>query len=542
MPRPQERSLRAWALGLSLVVAVGSIGVLAYQAVGLDRSHRAVAESVLRDYSAFAADQFSRLAAERVTALAKTILAPVACGESAQARRLAAVNRTQASSCANPTVVDGFFEADATTSRIVFTTGAIENSVPEVSERLAVERPFGFGLVSSNGPPRVVGYWSDAVPGTEKNVVGFIAPASILQPVFDEIVRNERLLPGLLIEPAQNREYLTIAVRDVHGTSVYRSGDDAGAFAIDRAIGSPRGNMQVRLAISETAASRLIIGGVPRSRLPLLLSLLVVALGLLAIGTWQIQRERRIAQMQVDFVRSASHELRTPLAQLRLFTETLQLGRVRSWSEVLSSMAFVDQQSRRLSRLVENLLTFAHGGQQRRARLEPIELGAFLSETGRGFQPIVDAVGQTLRLEPCAECAAVGDREWLTQVVLNLLDNATKYGPKGQTITVRAECHDGQARIVIDDQGPGIPPEDRKRIFAPFVRLSREHERSTGGTGIGLAVATELTTAMNGTIWADDAPTGARLIVALPIAAAVATGGSASRDTSPSPGSRTQVA
>ena len=245
--------------------------------------------------------------------------------------------------------------------------------------------------------------------------------------------------------------------------------------------------------------------------------------------------------MQVDFVRSASHELCTPLAQLRLFTETLQLGRVRSWSEVLSSMAFVDQQSRRLSRLVENLLTFAHGGQQRRARLEPIELGAFLSETGRGFQPIVDAVGQTLRLEPCGECVALGDREWLTQVVLNLLDNATKYGPKGQTITVRAECHDEQARIVIDDQGPGIPPEDRKRIFAPFVRLAREHERSTGGTGIGLAIATELVTAMQGRIWADAAHNGARLTVELPLVAAGDQRSSASIDASPSE-SRTQVA
>jgi signal transduction histidine kinase len=542
MSRPRERSLRAWALAVSLVFAVGSIGVLAYQAVGLDRSHRAVAESVLRDYSAFAADQFSRLAAERVTALAKTILAPVACGESAQARRLAAVDRSQASSCANPTVVDGFFEADAATGRIVFTTGAVDTSVHEAAERLAIDRPFGFGLASNNGQPRVVGYWSDAVPGTEKNVVGFIAPASILRPVFDEIIKGERLLPGLLIEPAQNQDYLTIDVRDTQGRSVYRSREHAGAFASDRPVGAPHGNMQVRLTINDAAAGRLIIGGVPRSRLPLLLSLLVVAVGLLAVGTWQVQRERRIAQMQVDFVRSASHELRTPLAQLRLFTETLQLGRVRSWSEVLSSMAFVDQQSRRLSRLVENLLTFAHGGQQRRAHLEPIELGAFLAETVRGFQPIVDAVGQDLRFEQGDSCVARGDREWLTQIVLNLLDNATKYGPKGQTITVRAECRDGQARIVIDDQGPGIPPEDRKRIFAPFVRLAREHERSTGGTGIGLAVATELTTAMNGTIWADDAPTGARLIVALPVAAAGATGGSASSETSPSPESRTQVA
>ena len=545
MSRPQQRSLRAWALGFSLIVAVGSIGVLAYQAVGLDRSHRAVAEGVLRDYSAFAADQFSRLAAERITTLNKTILAPVACGASTQIRHAAAVDRTAAAaqaSCANPTAVDGFFEADAATGRIVFATGAVEHSIREAAESLAIDGPFGFGLVSGDGPPRVVGYWSDAIPGVAKGVVGFIAPAAILQPVFDDIVRNERLLPGLLIEPAQNRDYLTIDVRDAHGASVYRSGEYADGFAIDRPVGSPHGNMQVRLAISEAAAAQLIIGGMPRSRLPLLLSLLAVAMGLLAVGTWQVQRERRLAQMQVDFVRSASHELRTPLAQIRLFTETLQLGRVRSWSEVLSSMAFVDQQSRRLSRLVENLLTFAHGGQQRRAHLEPIELGGFLAETVRGFRPIVGAVGQDLRLEQGDNCVARGDREWLTQIVLNLLDNATKYGPKGQTITIRAECRDGQARIVIDDQGPGIPPEDRKRIFAPFVRLAREHERSTGGTGIGLAVATELTTAMNGTIWADDAPTGARLIVALPIAAAGATGGSASSDTSPSPEPRTQVA
>ena len=226
MSRPQQRSLRAWALGFSLVVAVGSIGVLVYQAVGLDRSHRAVAEGVLRDYSAFAADQFSRLAAERITALSKTILAPVACGASPQIRRAAAAAR--ASSCANPTAVDGFFEADLATGGIVFATGAVESSIREAFERLATEGPFGFGLVSGDGPPRVVGYWSDAVPGATKAVVGFIAPAAILQPVFDEIVRNERLLPGLLIEPAQNRDYLTIDVRDAHGTSVYRSGDEHG--------------------------------------------------------------------------------------------------------------------------------------------------------------------------------------------------------------------------------------------------------------------------------------------------------------------------
>jgi signal transduction histidine kinase len=275
--------------------------------------------------------------------------------------------------------------------------------------------------------------------------------------------------------------------------------------------------MRVRVAINDTAADRLIIGGVPRSRLPALLALLAVSTSLLTIGAWQMHREQRLARMRVDFVRHASHELRTPLAQIRLFTDTLQLGRVRSWSEVVRSLAFVDQQTRRLARLVENLMAFAQRGNQRRAALEPIELGAFLEETVRAFQPIARANGQALRAEPTDRRMVAADRDWLTQIVLNLLDNATKYGPKGQTITLRVESDARRARIMVEDEGPGVPSSARKRIFAPFVRLSREQEQRTGGTGIGLAVAADLAAAMHAGIWADECADGARFVVVLPV-------------------------
>jgi signal transduction histidine kinase len=520
MSRPRG-SLRAWALGFTVFVALGSIAVLTYEAVGLDQAHRAVAQGVLRDYSSFAADQFSRLATERLHALTRTLLEPVACGSSPEIRLSAAADRIAAArapltSCANPRAINGFFEADRVTGRVVFTTGAVENSIREAVLSLSMEEAFGFGVLDDDGQPLLVGYWNDLVPGAPQHLVGFVAPATIVQPIFDDIVLKERLLPGSLTEPAQNREYLKVDVRDAYGRSLYRSGSNNAGFATERAVGSPRGNMQVRLAINEAAASRLIIGGLPQSRLPLLMSLLTIAVGLLAIGAWQVQRERRLARMRVDFVRSASHELRTPLAQIRLFTETLQLGRVRSWSEVVRSVAFVDQQSRRLSRLVENLLTFANGGQQRRANLESIDLSAFLADISGGFQPIAEALGQQLRVDAAVACAARADREWLTQIVLNLLDNATKYGPTGQTVTLFVDRDDQQARIVVEDQGPGIPSADRERIFAPFVRLSRDHEARTGGTGIGLAVAADLIAAMGGRIWAAESGHGARFVIALP--------------------------
>jgi signal transduction histidine kinase len=522
-PMPRHlASLRAWALGLTLLVAAGSMGVLAYQAVRLDRSHQAVASGVLRDYSAFAADQFSRLAVERLTALTRTLLDPVACGSSVSSRQAAALRRTAVparaaeSSCANPNAVDGFFEIDPTTGQSVFATG-IADDLRDALDKLPMQGSMGFGLLSVDGQPRFIGYRSETAVGGRRRIVGLIAPASILRPVFDDLLRQERLLPGSLAEPAQNRKYLSVDVRDSLGHTLYGSGSAGTTFVAERAVGPSSTNMQLRLAINEGIANRLIIGGVPQSRVPLLLSLLAVAIGLLIVGAWQVQRERRMARTRVDFVRSASHELRTPLAQIRLFTETLQLGRVRSWAEVQQSLAFVDQQSRRLSRLVENLLTFANDGRHRRPNVTSIELDSFLRDVCRGFQPIADSLGQQIRVEDTEACVVYADREWLTQVMLNLLDNAAKYGPSGQTIVLRVDCEASRARILVEDQGPGIPSSDRERIFAPFVRLSREHEERTGGTGIGLAVAAELTAAMHGQIWADAAPQGARFIVALPV-------------------------
>ena len=154
-------------------------------------------------------------------------------------RRVAAVDRTAASaqecSCGNSTAVDGFFEADPSTGRLVFTTGSVDDSIREAVTRLAKTGPFGFALLSGDGPPRIVGQWADAVPGVAKGVVGFVAPAAILQPIFEKLVRNERLLPGLLIEPAQNLEYLTIDFRVKAYVSAARAAsrrtDPSGGFA-----------------------------------------------------------------------------------------------------------------------------------------------------------------------------------------------------------------------------------------------------------------------------------------------------------------------
>ena len=109
------------------------------------------------------------------------------------------------------------------------------------------------------------------------------------------------------------------------------------------------------------------------------------------------------------------------------------------------------------------------------------------------------------------------DRGAVRQVLLNLMDNAVKYGPAGQTIQVGLAAADGTARITVQDQGPGIPPRERERIFAPFVRLKRDADSAVAGSGIGLAVVAQLAALHGGRALVEEAAGGGgRFVVELP--------------------------
>ena len=120
----------------------------------------------------------------------------------------------------------------------------------------------------------------------------------------------------------------------------------------------------------------------------------------------------------------------------------------------------------------------------------------------------------------CAPNALVlADRSRLLQVLANLLDNAVKYSPAGGPVELRVDVVDRTVRLAVSDQGLGIPPGDRDRVFDKFVRLDPELARGVGGTGLGLYICRELVGLMNGRIWADArAAGGSTFVVELPAA------------------------
>jgi signal transduction histidine kinase len=147
---------------------------------------------------------------------------------------------------------------------------------------------------------------------------------------------------------------------------------------------------------------------------------------------------------------------------------------------------------------------------------EILPLATLVRETLDAFRPLAAAREVTLRANVPGEASVRADPGALRQILLNLLDNAVKYGPRGQTVRVGAERHDGRIRITVEDQGPGIPVDDRERVWKGYYRLQREAGSAVAGSGIGLAVVQSLTTDMGGRSWIEEgAAGGARFVVEL---------------------------
>jgi signal transduction histidine kinase len=276
---------------------------------------------------------------------------------------------------------------------------------------------------------------------------------------------------------------------------------------------------RVTTTLNPAALDVLVPGGkMPRSRLPLYGLLLALNAALVGAAVLLLRREAEITRLRSDFIAGVSHELRTPLAQIRMFAETLMLNRVRSEGERLRSLEIIDQEARRLAHLVENVLLFARSERDTtRINPEMVDLAGEIRDAVHGFAVLCRSREVEI-LPDLQEGVAVHiDRGSLRQVLLNLLDNAVKYGPLTQRITVAMALFDRHVRIWVDDEGPGIPPADRERVFESFYRLGRDVASPVAGSGIGLSLVRELCRLHDGRVWIEEAPGGgARVITEFP--------------------------
>jgi len=369
---------------------------------------------------------------------------------------------------------------------------------------------------ASSARPALVAWHISTRPSADRPaLVGIVADPSLATEVFARIVKESPLLPPSLAGPT--RDLLTVRVSTPDGHDLFTSSRLWSDYAKETMLDKELGALRIQVALTETAADRLIIGGLPRNRVPLLMGLLAITAGLMAIAFVQLRRERELVRLRAKFVSGVSHELRTPLAQIRMFGETLLLNRVRSSEEHRRSLEIIVQESQRLTQLIENVLQF--GRVERGAAVVtpvPERVDLRLHEIVEGFEPLARSRRTSIARRIDEDIVAPVDADALRQIVLNLLDNALKYGPSGQTIVVTCQCEGEFAVIGIEDEGPGVSEADSSRIWDPYCRVAQPHGTAVAGTGIGLTIVKRLTEMHGGRVRVERGVRGARFVVELP--------------------------
>ncbi len=245
---------------------------------------------------------------------------------------------------------------------------------------------------------------------------------------------------------------------------------------------------------------------------------LAVAFNQMAAGVDQAFEVRRQSEEQMrHFVADASHELRTPLTSIAGYLDVLSRRDVVDAETLQSSLAAMQQESTRMTRLVNDLLLLTRFESGRAPSRQPVLLDRFLNQALDELSLRDKGAVESRDLQPGISVSA--DPEALKQVVTNLAQNALKYAPgAAQHWSVFQE--DGRAAIRLQDSGPGISRQDLPHIFERFYRGEKARDRSTGGSGLGLAIARSIVEAHHGTIEAESNPgQGATFTAWLPLAA-----------------------
>lgn len=342
------------------------------------------------------------------------------------------------------------------------------------------------------------------------------------QRVWGYALTPERLLADLIGQLPASDNTLTYQAKlsDARGRTLYQWGrSDAEPAATDpglrRALSHPLGSWQLQL--TSTVATE----GSGWWRWQWFAWLGLAALAVIGLGLYlgrAQQRELQLAAQRVSFVNQVSHELKTPLTNIRMYAELLQQRLEAAEPPLPRYLSVVIGETERLSRLIANVLSFGRAGRgQLTVSPRPVVPDAIITDVLERYRPVLDERGIVIQFEAGAAEPVTLDPDALEQVLNNLLGNIEKYAAAGGRAELSSVMDASQLRIQIRDHGPGIPRNERERVFEAFYRLSNSVTDGVTGTGIGLGLARELCRLHGGDLVLLDSAAGALFEIRLPV-------------------------
>ena len=360
----------------------------------------------------------------------------------------------------------------------------------------------------------------------------WLVPCVVVEEIFNRaLAENQFLVPdyaslAVTVEGLPLPRQAASAVRD----------DNLLLGDVEQKAGNYFAQDAIRFEVKYFLASRarMLAAEQRRAKLfgTLVLAAALTALAGLLFARRAFRRQWQLNEQKSNFVSSVSHELRAPIASVRLMAENLERGKISEPARQGEYFRFIVQECRRLSSLIENVLDFSRIEQGRKQyEFEPTNLVALAETTVQLMEPYAAERGVRLEFHaelPTPSSDLVLDGRALQQALVNLIDNAVKHSPKGETVTVGLEiqnerlqnnnagglkavtpqvhgaarqCEDGTSfNLYVADHGPGIPAVEHQKIFERFYRLGSELRRETQGVGIGLSVVKHIVEAHGGRV------------------------------------------
>ncbi len=440
---------------------------------------------------------------------------------------------------------------DAFVDRLQLQLAGGDDSGPAL-DRLVAEAPLvsRLYLVASGGRLRYPSAWRDAADAATFEPVIRALPATAWErvgkrlavagtPVCVVALRTARREPVVAAYSrdleALRRDVLAaslaglesptiVAVLDAAGRPVYsRAPLDRAERVLAVGLGEALPGWRVAVYAPPGTAPRDAV----RRQVMMFTSAFAVLLAVLAVGIglcWRLmRRETEMARLKSDFVANVSHDLKTPLSVIRMFGETLELGRVPDEDRRREYYRVITRESERLSRLIDNVLDFSRieGGRRRYERV-PTAVEPVVRDTLETFAYPLEQQGFKIEVSLAPDLPDVPmDADAIGQALANLIDNAVKYSGAERTLAVDARREGDRLALSVTDRGIGIPAAEHGRIFEKFYRVGRSETQGRRGSGVGLALVRHIVEAHGGAVTVQSAPgKGSRFTLWLPVGVA----------------------